>query len=523
MVDDFEGGQLRMHYLDEGPEDGPTLILLQGNPTWTYLFREIIPLLNAAGYRTLAVDYIGMGRSDKPTQWEDYTYDRHVQWVKQWFDQVNSTLNLGQVSIIGHDYGTPIGIRLMNEYYPNRFDSFVDMNASLPDGDYISPTHLNWRQFVRDNPDVPIGHVISSQVDPSLSADEINAYYAPYPTVEYKMAMRTFPEMVPESPDWPEAIANLAAWQYMEGFQKPFMTIFGTFDAADVPSARMEFIDRVPGAYGQPHPQLQVTHYAPEDRPQDVAAAVIDFLNDVYDEFSYKEIVKVNFDNGFDGFVDGGSNCEYDATKKSIRLSGNLGQASSTQKELGEDAKQAAVVRLAFRYVANQFNTGDQLIVEFGNGQTWQTVLSLKAGIDFVNGAEDYGFVKITGDEIDFKDKNKIRLRSASTSAPGAIHLLDVGVYARERVITSIVPERNTDIQVYPNPFSNQFHVQVRNMPGRAAIQYSIFNLQGIAVASGILTQSDGLISMEQLAAGVYWIRVADGTNKYHSVRIIKK
>jgi haloalkane dehalogenase len=118
FVDDYEGGQLRMHYIDEGPQNAPTVLLLHGNPTWSYMFRDVIVRLNSAGYRTIAIDYIGMGRSDKPTDFDDYTYDRHVGWTAQMFQYLDSTLNLGSLVIFGHDYGTPIGIRLMNEFFP---------------------------------------------------------------------------------------------------------------------------------------------------------------------------------------------------------------------------------------------------------------------------------------------------------------------------------------------------------------------------------------------------------------------
>ena len=146
----------------------------------------------------------------------------------QLFSKIDSALELGPITIFGHDYGTPIGIRMMVEHYPDRFDAFIDANASLPDGTFISPVHLNWRKFVRENQDVPIGHVISSQLNAPLTQEEILGYYAPWPNATYKMAIRTFPEMVPDDPSRPEAMANHAAWEFMEGFQQPFMTIFWT-------------------------------------------------------------------------------------------------------------------------------------------------------------------------------------------------------------------------------------------------------------------------------------------------------
>ncbi|MFZ5832186.1 MAG: haloalkane dehalogenase [Planctomycetota bacterium] len=241
-LDDYEGGQLRMLYLDEGPTGAPTVLMLHGNPTWSYLFREVIQPLNAAGYRTIVLDYIGMGRSDKPAGFDDYTYDRHLGWIKQAFEQLDGKLGLGRITIFGHDYGVPFGIRLMAEHYPERFDGFINANASLPVGTRIAPTHLKWRQFVRDHPDVPIGNVISSQVSPPLMKEEIAAWNAPYPDASYKMAIRSFPEMVPDSPDRPEAVANVAAWRFMQRFTKPLMTIFGKFDPVGSSNARQEGI-----------------------------------------------------------------------------------------------------------------------------------------------------------------------------------------------------------------------------------------------------------------------------------------
>lgn len=277
-VTDPRGGTLRMHYVDEGPRDATTILLLHGNPTWSYMFREVIPLLNEAGYRTIALDYIGMGRSDKLPLESDYTYDRHVGWVREAFAQIDRNEALGKVVIFGHDYGVPIGIRLMAEHYPTRVAAFIASNASIPVGDGIAPTHQRWRQFVRDNPDVPIGNVVSSRVDPPLTGEEIAAYNAPYPNASFKASIRAFPEMVPEHPDRPEALANQNSWKYLEAFDRPFMTIFGRASRAGGPNARDEFMKRVPGARDASHPQLDVTHYAPEDRPREVARQIIGFL-----------------------------------------------------------------------------------------------------------------------------------------------------------------------------------------------------------------------------------------------------
>jgi haloalkane dehalogenase len=431
FVDDFEGGKLRMHYLDEGTENAPTIFLIHGNPTWSYQFRDVISLFNEAGYRTIAIDLMGTGRSDKPVDLEYYTYDKHVEWVAQLFEQIDSDLELGQVSIFGHDYGTPIGIRLMNEHYPNRFDAFINANASLPNGTFISPVHLNWRQFVRDNPDVPVGNIIYSQVNPALSQSEINSYNAPYPDVNYKAAIRSFPEMVPDSPDRPEAIANNDAWQFMEGFQKPFMTIFGTIDS-NVFDARIDFIDRVPGAYGQPHPQLEVTHYAPEEKPLAVAEQVTIFLNDVYGNSTFNTISYSDFSDGFQDFSNAGTNTFYNPSIEAIALQANNGDNSSVTQISSMNIQNVEILKIAFRYVSSEMVTNDAFYVELWNGSEWVTLKSFEYEEDFSNSVKDYGFLRIENQANLFTNDAKVRIRNASNNPVGKLFLLDIGIYTSD-------------------------------------------------------------------------------------------
>ena len=428
FVDDFEGGELRMHYIDEGPENAPVIFLIHGNPTWSYQFRDVIDLFNAAGYRTIAIDLIGTGRSDKPVDLEYYTYDKHVEWVAQLFEQLDSSLQLGQISIFGHDYGTPIGIRLMNEYYPNRFDAFVNANASLPDGTSISPVHQNWRQFVRDNPDVPVGNVISSQVDPALSQSEISSYNAPYPDVSYKAAIRSFPEMVPDNTNRPEAIANNLAWEFMEEFQRPFMTIFGSVDS-DFFDARMDFIDKVPGAYGQPHPQLEVSHYAPEDKPIAVAEQVITFLNDMYGSSSRNTISYSDFSNGFQGFSNEGTNTFYDPSLEAVALQADNGDDSLVSQISSMNIQNVDILKIAFRYVSSGMIADDAFFVELWNGSEWITLEDFEYDEDFSNTVKDYGFLRIENSGSLFTNDAKIRIRNASQNPNGKLFLLDIGIY----------------------------------------------------------------------------------------------
>jgi len=526
-VNDYEGGQLRMHYIDEGPVGAPTVIMIHGNPTWIYQFRDVIPLLNAKGYRTIAIDLMGMGRSDKPTDSLDYSYDRHVGWVTKLFTKIDSALNLGQVSIFGHDYGTPIGIRMMVEHFPNRFDAFIDANASLPDGTFISPVHLNWRQFVLDNPNVPVGHVIAGSVNDSLTPAEIYGYYAPWPDSTYKMAIRTFPEMVPNDTTRPEAIANNAAWTFMENFQKPFMTIFGQADN-NIFDARREFIERVPGAYGQLHPQLNVTHYAPEDDPVGVAHEMIQFLDDVYHQDSFLNVQFSDFATGFDGYVSGEANCFYDPSDQSVRIQGNSGIASSMILDSGINLTAYDVLKVAFRYEAESMETGESFVVELWDGTNWSNILTLTSDADFSNGVWDYGFTRIESDSINFANDAKIRFRCVGSTNDDAIYIRDVGIYVRTNNNTSITNQPLTEeisgnqatgislFQNYPNPFNNETTISF-SLKEPDNIKLEVHDILGRKVSTlvdGYLQAGNHKINFDrkQFSSGLYLFSLkADG------------
>lgn len=442
-VDDFEGGSLRMHYVDEGPREGPAVLMLHGNPTWSYLFREVVRPMNAAGYRTILLDYVGMGRSDKPADFDDYSYDRHLGWVRQAFAQLDADLGLKRVSIFGHDYGVPLGIRLMHEHYPDRFDAFVAANASLPVGDHIAPTHLRWRQFVREHPDVPIGQVVSSRVDPPLSDAEIAAYNAPYPDARYKMALRSFPEMVPDSPERPEAVANLAAWRYLEGFTRPFMTIFGKFDAVAIPSARSAYIERVPGAWGQPQLQLDVSHYAPEDRPEDVARAVIAWLDEVYSPVPFTCVARAKFAEGLSGFVSGGPAAAYDPQRGAVTLTGDEGDASSVEQAAAMDLRQADALKVAVRYLPEGLRDGDRVFVELWDGAGWSPLLTHVCGVDCRDGADDYAWVRVDSHQAKFCEQSRVRVRCAARGPRAGVRILDLAIYVRQKsALDSTAAER---------------------------------------------------------------------------------
>jgi haloalkane dehalogenase len=264
---------LRMHYVDEG--EGPVVLLLHGEPTWSYLYRKMIPILTGAGLRAVAPDLIGFGRSDKPAVRTDYTYERHVGWVRTFLE----TIGLRDVTLFGQDWGGLIGLRLVAEG-PDRFARVVASNTGLPTGDQgMGEAFERWREFSQTVPEMPIGAIIAGGcATAKLSAEEVAAYDAPFPDESYKEGARQFPLLVPASPDDPAAPANRKAWEALAAFTKPFLCAFGDSDPITAGAAdRMR--DEIPGAKGQPHTTIAGGgHFIQEDKPDEVARAIIDFV-----------------------------------------------------------------------------------------------------------------------------------------------------------------------------------------------------------------------------------------------------
>src|SRR5919106_1904232 len=235
---------LRLHYIDAGRTDGVPIILLHGQPSWSYLYRMMTPKLAEAGLRVLAPDLVGFGRSDKPASINDYSYARHVGWIGQWLDKVDPR----PATLFAHDWGGFIGLRVLTEQ-PDRFERVVVSNTGLPDGRRLSPLEIfyTWRQFVRDQEEFAAGNVVQLGSVSELPADVVAAYDAPYPDESYKQGIRAFPELVPTSADEPEARANARAWVVLENWRKPFLTIFGELDPMNAGNDEV-FQRLVPGA-----------------------------------------------------------------------------------------------------------------------------------------------------------------------------------------------------------------------------------------------------------------------------------
>ncbi|MET1082754.1 MAG: haloalkane dehalogenase [Burkholderiales bacterium] len=262
--------ELRLHYVDEGPRDGAPVLMLHGEPTWSYLYRHMIPVVAAAGLRVLAPDLIGFGKSDKPADRNAYSYAGQVAWIRHWME----ALDLTSITLVCQDWGSLIGLRLAAES-PHRFARILLGNGGLPTGTgHFSRAFLVWRAFSRHSPWFPIGRIVQGGTKRTLSASERAAYDAPFPSAAYKAAARVYPSLVPVSPDNPACAANEDAWRVYERWEKPFICCYSDGDPITRGLDRA-FRERVPGARGQPHTTLSGGHFMQEDDPQNFAQLVV--------------------------------------------------------------------------------------------------------------------------------------------------------------------------------------------------------------------------------------------------------
>jgi len=273
-VADGDGGALRVHHIDEGPVDAPPVLLLHGEPSWSYLYRRMIPILVDAGLRAVAPDLVGFGRSDKPTQRTDYTYQRHVDWMTSWLEAVD----LRDATLVGQDWGGLIGLRLVAEH-PDRFARVVAANTFLPTGDRNpGDAFLAWQRFSQETPDFPVGTIVNGGCVTDLSPDVIAAYDAPFPDESYKEGARQFPMLVPTSPDDPAAGPNREAWDVLRHWTKPFLCAFSDQDPITRGADRVLRAE-IPGCADQPHTVIDgAGHFLQEDRGEELARVVADFV-----------------------------------------------------------------------------------------------------------------------------------------------------------------------------------------------------------------------------------------------------
>ena len=275
-VADGVGGSLRVHYLDEGPSNAAPVLLLHGEPSWSYLYRHMIPPLVAAGHRVVVPDLVGFGRSDKPTETSDYTYARHVAWMSE---ALLERLDLRDVTLFAQDWGGLVGLRLVAAA-PDRFARVAVGNTGLPTGHATPPeSFLDWQRFSRESPVFPIGNIIDGGTLTSLSDGVIAAYDAPFPDESYKAGARIFPSLVPTSPDDPASADNVAAWEVLSQFERPWLTCFSDSDPITT-GGEAAFIERVPGTRGQPHITIEnASHFLQEDQGRHLVQVLIDFID----------------------------------------------------------------------------------------------------------------------------------------------------------------------------------------------------------------------------------------------------
>lgn len=261
---------LRMHYIDEG--EGPTLLLLHGEPSWSFLYRKMIPVLVAGGYRVVVPDLIGFGRSDKPAAQSDYTYAKHITWTQALLDQ----LQLTDIHLFIQDWGGLIGLRLLTAN-PDNFASVVAGNTMLPTGTATPPqAFLDWQKFATTSPKFDVATVLQRATTTNLSEEILTAYNAPFPSEEFKAGSRIFPALVPTSENDPESDNNKAAWGILAQWKKPFLTLFSDQDPI-TKGGEQVFQKIVPGTQGHPHTIVSGGHFLQEDCGEELAQLILEF------------------------------------------------------------------------------------------------------------------------------------------------------------------------------------------------------------------------------------------------------
>ena len=268
------GDGLRMHYVDEGPADADPVLLLHGEPSWSFLYRKMIPVIAAAGYRAIAPDLIGFDRSDKPSERSDYTYQAHVDWIHAFL----GALDLRRATMFGQDWGGLIGLRVVAED-PDRFDRVIASNTFLPTGDRgLGDAFHAWRRYSQETPEFKVGRIVSGGCVTPLAPAVVEGYDAPFPSEEYKAAARQFPTLVPAAPDDPAAPANRKAWEVLQAWEKPFLCAFSDSDPITRGAERV-LLKLIPGTKGQPHTTIEGGgHFLQEDKGPELADVVVSFM-----------------------------------------------------------------------------------------------------------------------------------------------------------------------------------------------------------------------------------------------------
>lgn len=274
IQDRSEAVGIRVHYIDEGDPGSQAVLMLHGEPSWSFLYRKMVAPFVRSGYRVLAPDLPGFGKSDKPAKRSDYSYARYVEWMSDWLQ----AMDLQDIILICQDWGGLIGLRLVAAD-PGRFARVVTSNTMLPTGDHNpGDAFLQWQKYSQETPVFPTGQIVNRGSVSELPVDVIAAYDAPFPVESYKEGARQFPTLVPTSPDNPESQANRDAWKVLMGYRKPWLCAFG--DSDPITGAAAPVIQQlVPGCQGQPHTTLRGGgHFIQEDCGEELSQLVLDWL-----------------------------------------------------------------------------------------------------------------------------------------------------------------------------------------------------------------------------------------------------
>ncbi|MAC03941.1 MAG: haloalkane dehalogenase [Gammaproteobacteria bacterium] len=264
-----ENQKIRMHYLDENSDSDEVVLLLHGEPTWCYLYRHIIPILTKAGKRVIAPDLIGFGKSDKLAEKSNYSYANHIDWVTQLFNH----LVLNNVILFAQDWGGLIGLRLLTAS-PEKFSGLVASNTGLPIGKGSNEGFQQWLNFSQTVEDFNSGKIVYQGSLKQIDEEEIAAYNAPFPDETYKAAARVFPLLVPITEEHDQVQENIAAWEVLKEFKKPTIAIFGEHDFSFKGQDKF-FIEKIPGAKGMNHQQIDAGHFSQENQPNLIAETIL--------------------------------------------------------------------------------------------------------------------------------------------------------------------------------------------------------------------------------------------------------
>jgi len=269
------GHGAHMAFVDEGPRDAAPVLLLHGEPTWSYLYRHMIPVLLEAGHRVVAPDLIGFGRSDKPADRADHSFAAHVEWMTTF---VVEALDLTDITLFCQDWGGLIGLRVVGEQ-PDRFARLVIGNSGLPTGDQEMPeAFMRWQHFSQTVESFPVSPMIQGATNRELTPAELAAYDAPFPSEAFKEGPRIMPSLVPTSPDNPASAANRKAWEVLMAFERPVLTTFSDNDPITGGGDRV-FQKLVPGTKGQDHTTVSGGHFLQEDAGPELAAIINGFVD----------------------------------------------------------------------------------------------------------------------------------------------------------------------------------------------------------------------------------------------------